>query len=136
MAQAKSDAQLAEEVDVRSSKVLRWRFVMNLALMLFDALVYFATSMIVLVVTHGINLMTTRLQLNLPIDPLLYSVVCAAIYAYCMHVAGCTIGMYSPMGTSSICCCSRAVSLRGWRFARSTSLFSATCSSTWSASPR
>lgn len=88
MAQAKSDAQLAEEVDVRSSKVLRWRFVMNLALMLFDALVYFATSMIVLVVTHGTNLMTTRLQLNLPIDPLLYSAVCAAIYVYCMHVAG------------------------------------------------
>ena len=61
MAQAKSDAQLAEEVDVRSSRVLRWRFVMNLALMLFDALVYFATSMIVLVVSHGTNLVTTRL---------------------------------------------------------------------------
>ena len=88
MAQAKSDAQLAEEVDVRSSRVLRWRFVMNLALMLFDALVYFATSMIVLVVSHGTNLVTTRLQLNLPIDPWLYSAACAAIYVYCMHVAG------------------------------------------------
>lgn len=118
MAQAKSDAQLAEEVDVRSSRVLRWRFVMNLALMLFDALVYFATSMIVLVVSHGTNLVTTRLQLNLPIDPWLYSAACAAIYVYCMHVAGCTTGMCSPTDTSSTCCYSRVASLPGWRFAR------------------
>ncbi len=85
---AKSDAQLAEEVDIRSSRVLHWRFVMNLALMIFDAVVYFAVSMVVLSLSHEMNLITTRLQLNLPVNPYFYSVVCAIIYVFCMHVAG------------------------------------------------
>lgn len=88
MAQAKSDAQLAEEVDTRSSKVLQWRFVMNLALMIFDGLMYFAVSMGVLAVRHELFFFSTRLQLNIAINPVLYSAVCAIIYVFCMHVAG------------------------------------------------
>lgn len=88
MAQEKSDAQLAEEVDVRSSRVLHWRFAMNLALMLFDAAVYFVVSIVVLYLMHQMNLITTRLQWNLDVNPYLYSVICALIYVYCMHVAG------------------------------------------------
>lgn len=41
MTQEKSDAQLAQKVEHQSAKVLHWRLVLNLALMAFDAVVYF-----------------------------------------------------------------------------------------------
>ncbi len=88
MTQEKSDAQLAQKVEHQSAKVLQWRLVLNLALMAFDAVVYFCVGLLVMVISKEMNLFTTRLQLNLHISAYLYVAVCAIIWVACAHLAG------------------------------------------------
>lgn len=88
MTQGPSDVQLAQTVERRSARVLQWRFVLNLALMVFDAAVYFCVGMLVMYYTHEMNLFTTRLQLNLSINVYFYVVVCAIIWVISAQVAG------------------------------------------------
>ena len=88
MTQEKSDAQLARKVERQSAKVLHWRLVLNLALMAFDAVVYFCVGLVVMFLSKEMDLLTTRLQLNLPISVYLYVAVCAIIWVFCAHSSG------------------------------------------------
>lgn len=88
MTQEKSDAQLAQKVEHQSAKVLHWRLVLNLALMAFDAVVYFCVGLLVMFLSKEMDLFTTRLQLNLPISVYLYVAVCAIIWVFCAHSSG------------------------------------------------
>ena len=63
-----NDARLAQRVEMQSAKVLRWRFAFNLALMFFDGLVYFCIGLLVMYVSDGMQIVTTRLQLNMHIN--------------------------------------------------------------------
>lgn len=88
MGGTQSDAQLAQQVDRQSAKVLQWRFVMNLALMVFDALVFFCVNLGVMAMYREMRVFTTRLQWNVTINPYLYVAVCAIIWVFCARVAG------------------------------------------------
>lgn len=88
MSQNTGDVQLAERVERQSARVLRWRFTMNLALMAFDAFIYFCICLAVLFYRHETDLITTRLELNLPINVYLYAAVGSLIWVFCAHVAG------------------------------------------------
>lgn len=88
MTQEKSDAQLAQKVEHQSAKVLHWRLVLNLALMAFDAVVFFCVGLVVMYLSKEMDLFTTRLQLNLPISVYLYVAVCAIIWVFCAHSSG------------------------------------------------
>lgn len=88
MTEEKSDAQLAQKVEHQSAKVLHWRLVLNLALMAFDAVVYFCVGLAVMYFSKEMDLFTTRLQLNLPISVYLYVAVCAIIWVFCAHSSG------------------------------------------------
>ena len=61
MTQEKSDAQLAQKVEHQSAKVLHWRLVLNLALMAFDAVVFFCVGLVVMYLSKEMDLFTTRL---------------------------------------------------------------------------
>ena len=82
---------------MQSAKVLRWRFAFNLALMFFDGLVYFCIGLLVMYVSDGMQIVTTRLQLNMHINVYLYEAVCALIWH--VHIRrGYTTGMYLLTG--------------------------------------
>lgn len=83
-----NDARLAQRVEMQSAKVLRWRFTFNLALMFFDGLVYFCIGLLVMYVSDGMQIVTTRLQLNMHINVYLYEAVCALIWVACAHSTG------------------------------------------------
>lgn len=83
-----NDVQLADAVERQSTKILRWRFVMNILLMLCDALVYFVVGVFVLVYTHQMDMVTQRFELNLRINPFLYVALCSVIWVFCAKVAG------------------------------------------------
>lgn len=88
MTEERHDAELAQEVERQSTKVLHWRFVLNLALMVFDALIYFVVGYLVMSHSHEMKLLSTRLQLNWTINPYLYLLACALIWIFCCHVTG------------------------------------------------
>lgn len=88
MSRVQSDAQLAKKVDRQSAKVLEWRFVMNLALMIFDALVFFCVGWGVMALYKETHVFTTRLQWNMQVNLNAYIAFCALMWVFCARVAG------------------------------------------------
>lgn len=89
MAQGGSEeAELAQAVERQSAKVLHWRLVMNIALMIFDMLVYFCTGLLVFFVTKEVDIVSSRFEMNLAVNPYLYVGVCSIIWVFCAHVVG------------------------------------------------
>lgn len=78
--------KLGQATQHRLTSVAYWRFSVNAALTLLDMVMFCVASSVVISARYEIDIYSFRF--GFPINLYIYLVICALIWAFCMHTAG------------------------------------------------